>query len=152
MTGRRQAAGGRHAGAAPVFADLSGRRLRRMRLAGMAATGVLLACLAVMAVGLLGGPGASFMPWATHRAPGTAAGPGTAGSARPGTPAASPAPAPGVPQPRASASAGHSAAAATATSVPVSPSPLVTNAVGKAPPGRNRAPSPRPSLKHSGAA
>lgn len=47
----------------PVFADSSGRRARRMRLVGMCAGGALVACLIVMAVGLLGGPGASFIPW-----------------------------------------------------------------------------------------
>jgi len=118
-----------------VFADLSGRRLRRMRLAGIAAAGVLLGCLVVMMAGLLGGPRAPFLPWGARNASPPAR-PGTAGSAA--ASAAPPAPAPG---PRASASAGPSARPAAAAAPAASPSPLVTNAVGKVPPGRNRSPS-----------
>ena len=156
-------------GGTPVFADLSGRRPRRMKIAGIAAGAVLLACLAVMAAGLLGGPQASFIPWAPRNAAGTPAWPGAVSAGPAGAsavPSAAPSvPAPGVlPQPRASASAGHSAGATAAATTPattpasapataaVSPSPSVTNAGGRTPPGRNRSPSPHPSPKHASAA
>ena len=58
---------------AGVRADSSGRRARRMRLVGMCAGGALVTCLIVMAVGLLGGPGAlSFIPWDGHHGSGSA--------------------------------------------------------------------------------
>src|SRR5260370_30438106 len=48
----------------PVFADLSGRRRRRMRQAGICVAAALIGCLTVVAVALLGGPRAPFVPWA----------------------------------------------------------------------------------------
>src|SRR5260221_11855731 len=59
----------------PVFADLSGRRRRRMRQAGICVAAALIGCLTVVAVPLLGGPRAPLLPWA----------PGTAGPAPPAT-------------------------------------------------------------------
>src|SRR5215472_6164393 len=56
----------------PVFTDPSGRRVRRMRLVGVCAGGALVACLIVMLMGLLGGPGASFIPWDGHNGGGSA--------------------------------------------------------------------------------
>src|SRR5260370_14269765 len=47
-----------------VFADLSGRRRRRMRRAGICVAAALIGCLTVVAVGLLGGPRAPLVPWA----------------------------------------------------------------------------------------
>jgi hypothetical protein len=150
------------AGGAPVFTDLSGRRMRRMRLAGLAAAGMLLACLAVMAAGLLGGPRASFVPWDTLNPASSPARPHTGGSpGRPAAPAIPPVPGPApLREPQASAgarpsaAAGPSAAATPAASgaATASPSPSATNVAGKTPPGRNRSPSPHPSPGHTRAA
>src|SRR5260370_41915762 len=63
-----------------VFADLSGRRRRLMRRAGICVAAALIGCLTVVAVGLLGGPRAPFVPWAPVTA-GHARAPGRAGAA-----------------------------------------------------------------------
>jgi len=131
----------------PVFTDPSGRRVRRMRLIGACAGGALVAFLIVMLVGLLGGPGASFIPWAGHNGGGSAdAVTGRARSAGPGsTPAM---PAKPVSSGRSGATRGGSPSPsasppASPTAAP-SPSPAVTNRAGKKPPGLNRTPTPSP--------
>jgi hypothetical protein len=146
-------------GSAPVFTDPSGRRVQRMRLLGLALCGALLACLGVMAAGLLGGPGTSVFPWlAGHprvsvgtRAPG-----GHTGAARPSpgrsAPAAGPAPSPTP------FAGGRSSGRAHPSSTPpgspssppatTSPTPVTTNRAGKAPPGQNRTPRPKHTRAH----
>ena len=132
---------------APVFADVSGRRRRRMRLLGLGAGGAMAAYLVVMAVGLLGGPRASFIPWAgLHAGSSTAVGigvPGEASSAptqRAPDPSALPSPSTGPGAPPSTAASGSSSPAASASS-----SPTVTNRASRTPQGRNRSPSPHPS-------
>ena len=141
---------------APVFADLSGRRRRRMRLLGLGAGAAMAACLAVMAAGLLGGPKASFIPWARRGGaggPATASAPGGAGTAPPQLapfPVTQPSPAPdrppgaGGPRPRPRGSSSPAASA--------SPSAAVTNRASKTPPGLNHTKTPHPSpTKHASA-
>src|SRR5262249_57776723 len=60
--GPRSARKSSAAGGPPVFTDLSGRRLRRMRQFGVGAAAALLAWLIAMAVGLPGGPKGSVTP------------------------------------------------------------------------------------------
>jgi hypothetical protein len=120
--------------AAPVFTDLSGRRRRVMRLAGLGLGAVMLAFLAAAAAGLLGGPRASFLPWGLLGHPrGHGAGaPGHAAATSPaGVPVRVPAPAP-FPAADMSPSV-RPAPAASAT-------PALSNRAGKTPPGRNRTP------------
>jgi hypothetical protein len=138
---------------APVFADVSGRRRRRMRLLGLVAGGVMAACLVVMAVGLLGGPRASFVPWAgLDVGSSTPAGigvPGEAGSSptqRAPDPSALPSPAPDrSPSTRPGGSSSPAASGSSSPAASASSSPTVTNRATKTPPGRNRSPSPHPS-------
>jgi hypothetical protein len=139
----------------PVFADLSGRRPRRMRLIGVTVGVVLCGCLVVMTAGLVGGARAPFMPWSPRQGAGTGAsghaagGPGTAGTGgRAGAPSATPTPGarPGSP------SSGRSASPrprppAVPPSAAVTTAPAVTNRASKTPPGLNRTTSP----KHTGA-
>jgi len=134
-------------GGGPVFTDPSGRRRRRMRQAGVGASAALLACLVVMAAGLLGGPGASVIPWSggnTGAFPGV--GSGAAGKARP-SPADPPARLPGPSSPASSSSPGAAASAPGPSRSAHSPAPVVTNRGGKAPPGLNR--SARPKHTHA---
>jgi hypothetical protein len=132
----------------PVFTDPSGHRARRMRLVGICAGGALVACLIVMTLGLLGAPGASFIPWRGHHGGGSAAaGVGRAGPAGP-APATMPA------KPVSSGQSGGtrgglSSPSASPSAVP-SPSPAVTNRAGKKPPGRNRTPAPSSSAPSHG--
>lgn len=117
-----------------------------MRLAGLGTGTVLVSCLAVMAVGLLGGPKAPFIPWsALHQDGGSGGAPAARQAGRAATPTPdvkplSPAPRRSTAQP--AGSPGGSPSAATG----VTPSPMVTNRASKAPPGLNRTPSP----KHTG--
>src|SRR5262249_3587731 len=122
------------AGGPPVFTDLSGRRLRRMRQFGVGAAAALLAWLIAMAVGLPGGPegpgtprgggGARAFSGARSGTPGRVApppaGPARARSPRPGSPPSASPPGPTG-----------------------SPAPRVINPASKAPPGRNRTPEPK---------
>src|SRR5262249_32365726 len=96
--GPRSARKSSAAGGPPVFTDLSGRRLRRMRQFGVGAAAALLAWLIAMAVGLPGGPKGSVTP----RGGGGAfsgAGTGTAGKVGPSPAGPAPArsPTPGSP-------------------------------------------------------
>jgi hypothetical protein len=148
--------GPRHAApAAPVFTDLSGRRLQLMRALGIGAALALLAFLVVGAVGMLGGPRASFIPWKmldSGKRPAHPAGareharrgpagvptslpmPSAMPSAISGSFPASP-PAPG------SAAVSSPASPSVTATVPV---PTVTNPAGHTPPGKNRTPKPVP--------
>ena len=65
-------------GQAPVFADLSGRRRRRMQRVGAGLTAAFVSCMTVAAIGMLGGPKAPFISWAAH--PRNIAAPGQAGT------------------------------------------------------------------------
>ena len=127
----------------PVFADSSGRRARRMRLVGMCVGGALVACLIVMAVGLLGGPGATFIPWDGHHGSGSAD-TASAGRARTAGPGSAPAimPASGRSGATRGGSSSPSASPSVSPSAAPSPSPAVTNRAGKKPPGLNRTPMP----------
>jgi len=135
----------------PVFTDPSGRRVRRMRLVGMCAGSALVACLIVMAVGLLGGPGASFIPWDGLNGGGSAdaAGTGQAGAAGPGSAPAT-MPAKPVSSGRSGVTRGGSSSPSASPSAAPSPSPAVTNRAGKKPPGRNRTPMPPSSAPSHG--
>jgi hypothetical protein len=128
------------ASALPVFADPTGRRRQRMRRAGACIAATLAGCLTVVVVGLLGGPQAPFVPWATAH-PQANAGPGgtrattkKAGAAAPSRPAVLPSPGPG-----------QSSSPSPSPSPGASPRPAVTNRAGRTPPGRNRPKPPRPS-------
>jgi len=114
-----------------------------MRLVGMCAGGALVACLIVMAVGLLGGSRASFIPWDGHHGSGSA---DTAGAGRARIAAPESAPATMAASGRSGATRGGSssppASPSASPSAAPSPSPAVTNRAGKKPPGRNRTPMP----------
>jgi len=120
---------------APVLADVSGRRRRRMRLLGIGLITALLAGLTMMAVGLSGGPQAPPAPRAglgSGTSPRSASGSGD-GSSQPVPnpvilPPASPSRFPDRPPP------GPGSAAA---NVGGGPAQVVTNQAGKTPPGRN---------------
>lgn len=104
-------------------------------------------CLVVMAVGLLGGPGASFIPWAglgghSSRTP---MGIGFHGEAGTAPTLRAPHPSLPVPTPSPQTAASSSPAAGGASSPAASSSPTVTNRASKTPPGRNRTPSAHPS-------
>jgi hypothetical protein len=140
---RRSPAGNPASAQAPVFADLSGRRRRRMRRAGIVMAAALISCLTVVAVGLLGGPRAPFVPWA----PVTADRAATGGRGGPAAGSSHPAPAPTVrPAPSAFPDLPPSPRRRSSPA-PVSSgtSPAVTNPAGKAPPGQNHTRPPRPS-------
>jgi len=121
---------------APVLADVSGRHRRRMRLLGIGLGTVLLACLAVMAVGLPGGPHA---PPAPRTGVGAGTSPRSASSGGDGSsqpvpnpvilPPASPSRLPDRPPPGAGSAGAN---------VGGNPAQVVTNQAGKTPPGRNR--------------
>jgi hypothetical protein len=135
---------------APVFTDLSGRRSRRMRRFGVGASVALLACLIVMAVGLLGGPRVPVLPWSSGKV-GTFSDPsGAAGKARSSPASSAPAPLPSrdpasrpsSPSPSPPVGPARSSPASASPS-PSSPATVVTNRAGKAPPGLNRTPQPK---------
>ena len=133
-----------------MFTDLSGRRLRRMRRLGVGAGVALLACLIVMAVGLLGGPRVPVLPWSSGKAGAFSDLPGAAGKARSSPASPAPAPLPGRDPASRPSSPSASPSAAPARSSPGSaspsagsPAPVVTNRAGKAPPGLNRTPQPK---------
>ncbi len=115
-----------------------------MRRAGACTAAVMTGCLTVVAVGLLGGPRAPFVPWAAANPPANAGPGGTrattkkagADAAAPSQPAVLPLPSPRPDQ---------SSSPSPSPSPGASPRPAVTNRVGKTPPGRNRAKPPRPS-------
>src|SRR5260221_5553965 len=126
----------------PVFADLSGRRRRRMRQAGICVAAALIGCLTVVAVALLGGPRAPFVPWApvtaVHARPATGR-TGTDANAR-----SQPAPAPVLipsPSPDVFPSPPRSPSPAAVTS---GGSPAATHPGGPTPPRRHRTHPPRP--------
>jgi hypothetical protein len=118
-----------------------------MRLLGAVAAVALLACLATMAVGLLGGPGASIIPWIAGGASERGHGPGgtTGPAAEPPAPTAVPSP---TPLPATGPPPSPSASASPSRSASRSPSPVTTNRAGRTPPGRNR--TPRPKHSHAG--
>ena len=114
-----------------------------MRRAGAGACVALVACLIVMAVGLMGGPGASIIPRSGgHASTVSGAGSGAAGPVRPRLPGRSPSHGASSPpvasSPRPVPSAPHSPSPSVR-----SPVPVVSNPAGKAPPGRNRTPQPK---------
>lgn len=132
------------AGGGPVFTDRSGRRLRRMKQAGLVLCAAMLACVVVMATGLLGGPGASVIPWGAVNAGPSAGQLGTSGPAR--SARATPRPVPVLSAWPPGAKTGRSAVpAAGSASGSASPVPVVTNRASKTPPGRNRTPRAIPS-------
>ena len=121
---------------------------------GLGAGGAMLACLGVMAAGLLGGPGASIAGGGRPPAGAAVAGRGdgavrhSPGPAAPVVMPPSPTPlAGGTPSGRAhptgSPSGRPSSPPATA-----SPAPSATNPAGKVPPGHNRTPRPKPTRAH----
>ncbi len=116
-----------------------------MRLAGVASAAVLAGCLAVMAVGLLGGPGGSFLPWRALNGASPAAGSTNAAHGPVGA-AAGRVPGPtAVPQPSAGPSASSrtaTPAAKGATTAATTPTPAITNRGGKTPQGKSRTPPP----------
>lgn len=133
---------GSEAAQAPVFVDLSGRRSRRMKLAGLGAGAGLLACLSVMTISLLGGPRAAFLPWSvlnTGKPVPAVSEAGITPTSMP-NPAILPPPSSGPPQVTPSASS-----PAATSSGSGSPAPVTTNRASKTPPGRNRSDSPHPS-------
>jgi hypothetical protein len=140
------------AGRAPVFTDVSGRRRKRMRRLGIGVCAGLLACLTMMAAGLLGGPRASFIPWPGLGA-GTSGPPSAkaSGEAGPGgtqpvpNPATRPAPAAaGRASSGAPGSSSPSSVRASSPAASTSPTP-VANRASKTPPGLNRSPTPKPT-------
>lgn len=130
------------ASALPVFADPTGRRRRRMRRAGACIAATLAGCLTVVVVGLLGGPQAPFVPWATAHPQANADPGGTrATTKKAGGAAAAPSQPAVLPSPRPDPSSSPSPS----PSPGASPRPAVTNRAGRTPPGRNRSKPPRPS-------
>lgn len=130
--------------ASPVFADPSGRRRRALRVLGVAAGLIVTAALALITLGLAGGPQAPFISWAhPHRpaAPGAGRHPGQASP--PAPPAGVPVqPSPSAdPQPSPSPSAPPSPAPSESPTV----TPAPTNPAGKTPPGRAKSPNPHKS-------
>jgi hypothetical protein len=124
-------------------------------MCGLGAGGALLACLGVMAAGLLGGPGASIVGGGRPPAGAAVQGRGD-GVARhtpgPTAPVAEPPPSPapftgGTPPGRAHPTASPSRRPSSPPAT-TSPSPSATNPAGKAPPGHNRTPRPKPSRAH----
>ena len=130
--------------ASPVFADPSGRRRRALRVLGVAAGLIITAALALITLGLAGGPQAPFISWA-HPHSGAA----PTASKHPGqvSPSAPPAAVPAQPSP--SADPQPSPSASPSPSAPLSESPTATpattNPVGKTPPGRAKSPNPHKS-------
>jgi hypothetical protein len=127
-----------------VFADPSGRRRRALRVLGAAAGLIIVIALALITVGLAGGPQAPFISWAhPHRGAAPTAGkhPGQVSPSAP--PAAVPAqPSPSA-DPQPSPSASPSPSAPPSESPTTSPAP--TNPAGKTPPGRTKSPNPHKS-------
>jgi len=119
-----------------------------MRRLGVGASVVLLACLIVMAVGLLGGPRVPVLLWSGGNAGALSGQPGAAGTAKSAPASPAPAPLPGR-DPARPSSPSPSPSAGPARSWPGpsrsagSPAPVMTNPAGKAPPGLNRSPQPK---------
>jgi hypothetical protein len=130
--------------ASPVFADPSGRRRRLLRLLGAAAGLIIAVSLALITVGLAGGPQAPFISWAhPHRgaAPTVSKNPGD-GSPPPPSAAVPVQPSPSAdPQPSPSPSA--SPGPTPSESPTATPAP--TNPAGKTPPGQTKSPNPHKS-------
>jgi hypothetical protein len=129
-----------------VFADPSGRRRRALRVLGAAAGLIIVIALALITVGLAGGPQAPFISWdPPHRgaAPTASRHPGQVSPSAP--PAAVPAqPSPSAdPQPSPTASPSPSPSAPPSESPTTSPAP--TNPAGSTPPGRAKSPNPHKS-------
>jgi hypothetical protein len=149
-----------------VFADPSGRRLRLLRVAGIAASAALAVCLGAVGVALSGGPRAPFTQWAAPHPVGGARHGAQQGSASPAgqrTPAArgttaatigagqtAIAPSTGGRVPAASASS-PSAGAVAVPSASASASPVPVNRSGRTPPGHTQTKSPNPHSSASGA-
>jgi len=132
-----------HAG--PVFADPSGRRRRALRVLGAAAGLIIVVSLALITLGLAGGPQAPFISWAhPHRggAPPVGRHPGQA------SPSAA---VPVQPSPSADPQSSPSASPSPLPSPSASPSesptetPAPTNPAGNTPPGRTKSPNPHKS-------
>ena len=111
---------------------------------GAAAGLIIVIALALITVGLAGGPQAPFISWAhPHR------GAAPTASKQPGqvSPSAPPAAVPAQPSP--SADPQPSPSASPSPSAPLSESPTATpaptNPVGKTPPGRTKSPNPHKS-------
>ena len=128
--------------ASPVFADPSGRRRRLLRLLGAAAGLIIAVSLALITVGLAGGPQAPFISWAhPHR------GAAPTASKHPGQ-ASPPAPSAAVPvQPSPSADPQPSPSPSPSAPPSGSPTatPVPTNPAGNTPPGRAKSPNPHKS-------
>ncbi|HEX6856418.1 MAG TPA: hypothetical protein VF204_14080 [Streptosporangiaceae bacterium] len=132
----------------PVFADPSGRRRRLLRLLGAAAGLIIAVSLALITVGLAGGPQAPFISWAhPHRgaAPTVSKHPGHGSPPPPPPSAAVPVqPSPSAdPQPSPSGSPSPSPSASPSESPTAAPAP--TNPAGKTPPGQTKSPNPHRS-------
>jgi len=125
--------------ASPVFADPSGRRRRALRVLGVAAGLIITAALALITLGLAGGPQAPFISWAHPHRP-AAPGPGR----HPGqTPP--PAGVPVQPSPSADPQPSPAPSASPSPAPSESPTPAPTNPAGKTPPGRAKSPNPHKS-------
>jgi hypothetical protein len=127
-----------------VFADPSGRRRRALRVLGAAAGLIIVIALALVTVGLAGGPQAPFISWAhPHR------GAAPTASKHPGqvSPSAPPAVVPAQPSPSADPQPSPSASPSPSPSPSESPttSPAPTNPAGKTPPGQTKSPNPHRS-------
>jgi hypothetical protein len=127
-----------------------------MRLLGVGASVAIAAALALITVGLAGGPKAPFISWALPRPTGApsgqhpaAAGHQGAGQARSSArPAVAPAPSPAAdpqPSPTADRQPSPSPSASSSPSPSTSPAtPTPTNPAGKTPPGQTRTKTPNP--------
>jgi hypothetical protein len=130
----------------PVFADPSGRRRRVLRLLGAAAGLIIAVSLALITVGLAGGPQAPFISWAhPHRGAGPSSGPHPGpGQVSPSAPSAA---IPVQPSPSADPQPSPSPSASSAPTPSESPTatPAPTNPAGKTPPGQTNSPNPHKS-------
>jgi hypothetical protein len=122
-----------------VFADPSGRRRRALRLLGAAAGLIIAVLLALVTVGLAGGPQAPFISWAhPHRGAGPSVG------QHPGQ-ASPPASVPVQPSPSADPQPSPSASPSPAPSESPTATPVPTNPAGNTPPGQVKSPNPHKS-------
>jgi hypothetical protein len=131
--------------ASPVFADPSGRRRRLLRLLGAAAGLIIAISLALITVGLAGGPQAPFISWAhPHRGAAPTASKHPGQSSPPAVVPVQPSPS-ADPQPSPSASPSPSSSPSASPSESPTATPAPTNPAGNTPPGRAKSPNPHKS-------